>query len=158
MTRDQQITYMRNLINKFDIFYLEDPLSQNDFKGFKDILKELPRKNSNCLIVGDDLTATQIYRLIKAIKDKSINAVIIKPNQNGSLLELKKIFEICKKNKVKTIISHRSGETLDNALADYAFAFQADYIKCGIATKWRKVKLQRLVDINLKLRKHLYIN
>ena len=73
--------------------------------------------------------------------------MIIKPNQNGSLVELKEIFDICKKNNIKTILSHRSGETLDDSLADYAFAFQADYIKCGIATKWRDVKLRRLISI-----------
>ncbi|MCA9485326.1 MAG: phosphopyruvate hydratase, partial [Nanoarchaeota archaeon] len=97
--------------------------------------------------VGDDLTATQIFRLKKAIRKRSINAMIVKPNQNGSLVELKEIMEICKKNKISTIISHRSGETLDNALADLAFGFQSDYIKCGISTKWREAKLKRLIEI-----------
>ena len=78
--------------------------------------------------------------------------MIIKPNQNGSLLELKEICDICKKNKIKTILSHRSGETLDNALADYAFAFQADFIKTGISTPYREVKLRRLIDIEKSLK------
>jgi enolase len=73
--------------------------------------------------------------------------MIIKPNQNGSLLELKEIFKLCKKHNIKTILSHRSGETLDTALADYAFAFQADFIKTGISTKYRQVKLNRLMEI-----------
>jgi enolase len=128
------------LIDKYNLLYVEDPLQEEDFRGFGLIKKKH-------LIVGDDLTATQIKRLENAIKNKSINALIVKPNQNGSLIELKKIFDICKANGIKTIMSHRSGETMDNALADYAFAFGADYIKTGIATKWREAKLNRMIEI-----------
>ncbi|MCX8158673.1 MAG: hypothetical protein N3D20_00020 [Candidatus Pacearchaeota archaeon] len=145
LDREAQIHYMNSLINDYDLFYLEDPLNEEDFLGFSKIVKKH-------LIIGDDLTTTNIRRLKKAIKMKSINAMIIKPNQNGSLFEVAKIFKICKKHKIKTIISHRSGETLDNALADYAFAFQADFIKTGIATKWREVKLNRLIDIEKSLK------
>ena len=66
--------------------------------------------------------------------------------------ELKEIFSICRKNKIKTIISHRSGETMDNALADYAVGFGADYIKTGISTKWRECKLNRLIEIEKTLK------
>jgi enolase len=62
-------------------------------------------------------------------------------------LELQEIFNICKKNKIKTILSHRSGETMDDALADFAIGFGADYIKAGISTKWREAKLKRLIQI-----------
>ena len=141
-----QINFINNLIKSYNLYYIEDPIQELDFKSFSKITK-----SSNHLVVGDDLTATQINRLKKAIKHKSINAMIIKPNQNGSLIELQKIFNICKKHNIKTILSHRSGETLDNALADYAVGFQADFIKCGIATKWREVKLQRLIEISKEL-------
>ena len=77
--------------------------------------------------------------------------MIIKPNQNGSLLELKKIFALCKENNIKTILSHRSGETMDDALADYAFGFGADFIKTGISTAWRQAKLNRLIKIEESL-------
>jgi len=97
--------------------------------------------------VGDDLIATQINRLKRAIKENSVNAMIIKPNQNGSLLEVRDVFEICKKNKIKAVISHRSGETMDNALADYAVGFGADYIKTGIYGEVRQSKLDRLARI-----------
>ena len=140
LSREEQIDYINELIEKYNILYIEDPLDEEDFKGFSRIKK----KN---LVIGDDLTATHKSRLLRAIKSKSINAMIIKPNQNGSLLELAEIFKMCKKHKIKTILSHRSGETLDDALADYAFGFQADFIKCGIATKWREVKLNRLIKI-----------
>ena len=140
LRKEQQIEKINYLISKYDLFYIEDPLQEEDFSGFSLISK----KN---LVVGDDLTATHISRLKKAIKDNSINAIIIKPNQNGSLLELAEIFKLCKKHNIRTILSHRSGETLDSALTDYAFGFQADFIKCGIATKWREVKLKRLIEI-----------
>lgn len=143
-SENMQVKYINHLIEKYNIFYLEDPISEEDFKNFSRITKKH-------LIVGDDLTATHISRLKKAIENDSINAMIIKPNQNGSLLELAEIFKICKANNIKTILSHRSGETLDNALADYAFAFQSDFIKCGIETKWRKAKLSRLIEIERSL-------
>ncbi|MDO8508395.1 MAG: hypothetical protein Q7S27_01790 [Nanoarchaeota archaeon] len=142
LSTEAQIHYINSLTKKYDIFYLEDPIQEEDFKSFS----KISRTASN-LIVGDDLTATHISRLNKAIKSKSISAMIIKPNQNGSLIELQEIFNICRKNDIKTVLSHRSGETLDNSLADYAFGFQANYIKCGISTKWREVKLKRLVEI-----------
>jgi enolase len=124
---------------------LEDPLQEEDFLGFS-------RINKKHLIVGDDLTATQIPRLKEAIKHNSINAMIIKPNQNGSLLEIKKIFELCKANNIKTILSHRSGETMDASIADYAFAFEADYIKCGISTAFREAKLKRMIEIESSIK------
>src|SRR3989344_3391679 len=144
--RETQIRYINYLIDKYKIAYIEDPIYEEDFSGFSRIIKK-------SLVTGDDLTATNIKRLNDSLKLNSINAMIIKPNQNGSLLELKKIFEICRKNKIKTILSHRSGETMDSALSDYAFGFQADYIKCGISGKEREVKLNRMVEIERGLRK-----
>ena len=104
------------------------------------------------MVVGDDLTATHLERVKKAIKQRSISAMIVKPNQNGSLLEVGDIVDLCKKHKIKTVMSHRSGETMDDALADYAFAFGVDFIKCGIATKWREAKLNRMIDIENSLK------
>jgi len=144
LNNSSQTAYVNNIIEKYNLFYVEDPLEEEEFYGFKKI-------NKNNLVVGDDLTATQLGRLKEAIKNNSINAMIIKPNQNGSLLELKKIFDICKENKIKTILSHRSGETMDSALADYAFAFEADFIKTGISTAWRQAKLNRLIEIEESL-------
>ena len=142
-TEEAHISHLVSLIKNYNVFYVEDPVDEEDFSGFNEVKK----KCRESLIVGDDLTATHVDRLEKAIKERAINGIIIKPNQNGSLLELRKIIDICKKHKIATIMSHRSGETLDNSLADYAFAFQCDYIKCGIATKWREVKLRRMIEI-----------
>ena len=66
---------------------------------------------------------------------KSINAIIVKPNQCGSLLEVKKVCDMAKENNIKIVFSHRSGETEENILADLAFGFQADFFKCGITGK-----------------------
>ncbi len=140
LDRNAQIAYINSLITRYNLFYVEDPLNEEDYTGFREIKKQ-------SLISSDDLTATQISRLRKAIKARSMNAMIIKPNQNGSLLELKEIIEICKRSNIATIISHRSGETHDTAIADLAVAFETDYIKCGIATSWREAKLNRLVSI-----------
>ena len=147
LNKEKQINYINSLIKKHNLLYIEDPLQEEDFKSVSKIFH-----SSNNLVVGDDLTATQIPRLNKAVKLNSINAMIIKPNQNGSLLELQEIFKICKKKNIKTILSHRSGETLDDALADLAVGFRADYIKCGISTKWRKVKLKRLIEIEKQIK------
>lgn len=141
-----QLKFVKELIDYYSLFYIEDPFQERDFKSFARL-----NKNSKCLIVGDDLTATQYNRVVGAIRTKSISGMIIKPNQNGSLLELKRIFELCRKHGIKTVLSHRSGETMDDALADYAVGFGADYIKCGAATKWREVKLDRLKEIERHL-------
>ena len=142
-TREAQIEHIIFLMNKYNVFYVEDPMEEEDFSGFKEIRK----KCGEAIIVGDDLTATHKDRLMKAIENRSIGAMIVKPNQNGSLLEVRDIVDMCKKHGIKTVMSHRSGETLDSALADYAFAFQCDFIKCGIATKWRENKLKRMEEI-----------
>lgn len=148
--RLEQIDYVSRLIQKYDLFYVEDPLNEEDFSGFKQILNSTKKRNT--LIVGDDLTTTNFNRLKRAIRSKSINSIIIKPNQIGSLLEVKKVVEYCREKNIKMIFSHRSGETMDNILADYAIGFGADFIKCGIYGKERLIKHKRIMDIEKKLR------
>ncbi len=153
LSRLGQIDYINKLIRYFSIYYIEDPLEEKDFAGFSRIKRlGIFNKTLKTLVCGDDLTVTHLSRLKKALKSKSINSMIIKPNQNGSLLELAKIFKFCRKHKIKTILSHRSGETLDSALADYAVGFQADFIKTGISGKEREVKLSRLIEIEKSLK------
>ncbi len=146
-SEDEQFDYLCNLIKNYNLFYIEDPFHQEDFERFSKLLKKFPER----LIVGDDLTVTNYKRLEKAIKEKSINGIIIKPNQNGSLIELKRVVELAKKNNIKTIFSHRSGETDESILADLAFGFQADFIKCGITGKEREAKIKRLIEIEKNL-------
>jgi enolase len=89
--------------------------------------------------------------LQKAIENKSINAIIIKPNQIGSLLKVQEVVELAKKNNIQTIFSHRSGETDETILADLAFGFQADFFKCGTEGDARVEKIKRLIEIEKSL-------
>ncbi len=145
---NEQLLYLGNLIRNYELLYVEDPIQEEDFESFSNLLKKYP----NSLIVGDDLTATSSKRLKKAIEIKSINAIIVKPNQCGSLLEVKRVCEMAKKNKIKIVFSHRSGETNETILADLAFGFQADFFKCGITGKEREAKLKRLIEIEKSLK------
>ena len=142
-TPEEQFFYISNLIKNFNLFYIEDPFDEKDFENFSKLLKKFP----NQLIVGDDLTVTNYERLKKAIEMKSINCVMIKPNQTGSLLDVKKVCELAKEKKIKLVFSHRSGETEESILADLAFGFQADFFKSGITGKVREVKIKRLIEI-----------
>lgn len=144
----EQLLYIGNLIKNYNLLYIEDPFQEEDFENFSKLLKKFP----NSLIVGDDLTVTNSKRLEKAIKMKSINAIIVKPNQCGSLLEVKKVCEMAKENNIKIIFSHRSGETEEKILADLAFGFQADFFKGGITGKEREAKINRLIEIEKSLK------
>jgi enolase len=147
-TSEEQLFYLSNLISNFNLFYIEDPFEEEDFVSFSKLLKEFPKS----LIVGDDLTVTNLKRLKKAVKEKSINALIVKPNQNGSLIEVAEVCNYAKENNIKIIFSHRSGETQESILADLAFGFQAEFIKCGITGKEREVKIKRLIEIEKNLK------
>jgi enolase len=141
--KEEQFSYLSNLIKNFSLFYIEDPFGEEEFESFAELLKKFP----NRLIVGDDLTVTKLERFKKAIKMKSVNAIIIKPNQTGSLIEVKDVVKLAKKNNIKTVFSHRSGETEEPILADLAFGFEADFFKCGITGREREAKLKRLIEI-----------
>ena len=142
-TNEEQLGYLVNLIKNFDLFYIEDAFDEEDFENFAKLVKKFPDK----LIVGDDLIVTNYERLEKAIKMKAVNSLIVKPNQCGSLLEVKRVCELAKENNIKIVFSHRSGETEEDILADLAFGFGADFFKCGIEGKEREVKLNRLIEI-----------
>jgi len=145
---EEQILYLSNLIKNFNLFYIEDPFGEEEFESFSKLLEKFP----NSLIIGDDLTVTNYKRLEKAIEMKSINALIVKPNQNGSLIDMKRIVELAKKKEIKIIFSHRSGETEEDILADLAFGFGADFIKCGITGSEREIKIKRLIEIEKSLK------
>ena len=148
-TPEEQTKYLSNLIGNLKIFYIEDPFNEDDFESFSELTKKFP----NSVIVGDDLTVTNYDRLSKAIKMQSISGIIVKPNQNGNLTEVKRVCELAKKSGIKIIFSHRSGETSENILADLAFGFQADFLKCGITGREREAKINRLIEIEKSLRK-----
>ncbi len=142
LNRKEQIDRIVNLDVGYELFYVEDPLEQEDFEGFSEITRK-----TKSLIVGDDLTVTSLGRLKRASQMKSINAIIIKPNQQGSLVKVKEICDFCRKNNIKIVFSHRSGETMDTTISDLALAWKADFIKCGIFGKEREAKLKQLAEI-----------
>lgn len=145
--KNEQFFYVANLIKNYNLFYIEDAFEEDDFESFAKLLKKFPDR----LIVGDDLTTTNLKRLSKAIKMKAINSIIIKPNQIGSLIEMKEVVEMAKKKGIKCVFSHRSGETEETILADLAFGFGADFFKCGIEGDVRVKKIKRLIEIEKSL-------
>lgn len=145
ITKEELLFLYDSLIKEFDIFSIEDPFFEEDFDSFR-ILKE---KHSGLIVVGDDLTVTNKSLLEKAIQNKSINAMIIKPNQIGTVSEMIETINIAIKNHIKLIISHRSGETNDDFIADLAYALKSFGIKTGSPRKIeRMVKYERLIKIS----------
>jgi enolase len=146
-----QADYIENLIRKFGIFYVEDAMQEEDFSGFKEILNAVDK--SKTLIVGDDLTTTNMRLVRRAVSSGAINAMIVKPNQIGSMIEVKNVVQFCKENDIIMIFSHRSGETMDDTLADYCVGFGGQFIKTGIFGRERLIKLKRVIEIERKVRK-----
>src|SRR3989344_5136304 len=147
--RSDQSDYISRLIKRFGLFYVEDGMYEADYSGFKEILSGI--KVGKTLIVGDDLTTTNIRQLRRAYSAGSINAVVIKPNQIGSILDVMEVVMFCQKNGIKMVFSHRSGETMDDILADYCVGFGGDFIKCGIMGRERLIKLRRVMEIERAL-------
>lgn len=148
-----QSDYIEKLIKKYRIFYVEDGMQEEDFSGFKELLNTIKEDKSKSLIVGDDLTTTNLKLVRRAVNGEAINAMIIKPNQIGSIIEVRNVVNFCKKYKITMIFSHRSGETMDDTLADYCIGFGGQYIKTGIFGRERLIKLKRVIDIEKKLKR-----
>lgn len=142
--------FYKTIINDFSIIYLEDPFAEDDWESWKRLYNEV---GGNTLIVGDDLTSTNPYRLQMAINNNVINSLIIKPNQIGTVTETLAVVEIAKYKNLKVIVSHRSGETDDDFIADFAVAVGADYVKFGAPSHERIIKYNRLSEIKLELQK-----
>lgn len=140
-TRSEQIEVVKDLMEDFDLKYIEDPLQEEDFSGFAELNK------GNARICGDDLTTTNMGRIRKAIRNKAIDSVVIKPNQIGSVLKTMKAVNLAKRAGLKVVVSHRSGSTGDDTLAHLAKAFEADFVKIGISGGERIVKINELIKI-----------
>ncbi|MDD5290821.1 MAG: phosphopyruvate hydratase [Patescibacteria group bacterium] len=135
---------------KYPIISLEDGLAEDDWEGWRELTKEL---GEEMLIVGDDLFATNINRLRQGLKEKAANTILIKPNQVGTLTETMECVKFAQKHNYNIMVSHRSGETSDDFIADLAVAVGADYIKAGSLSRGERVaKYNRLMEIedNLK--------
>ena len=128
LTKAEQIDFLFDISEKFSIKILEDPLDENDFEGFAQLTKRMGKKT---IVVGDDLFVTNKKRLEKGIKMKAANAILIKPNQVGTLTDMIDTVMLAKRHKYETIISHRSAETEDSTIAHLAVGLGIRYIKSG---------------------------
>lgn len=138
------------LNEQYHLLYLEDGLAEDDFDGWAELCKDM---SGQTLIVGDDLTATNPYRLQTALEKKAITGIIIKPNQIGTVMEALAVVEMARQAGLKIIVSHRSGETNDDFIADFAVAVSADYVKFGAPVRGERVaKYNRLSLIQNQLR------
>ena len=149
LSSDQMISYYKNLIEKYPIISIEDGLAEDDWDGWSLMNSELGNKIQ---IVGDDLTVTNLNRLKKAIDLKSMNAILIKLNQIGSVTETLEAIDLAKKTNFGAIISHRSGETEDTTIADLAVACGVGQIKTGSASRTDRIcKYNQLLRIEESL-------
>ena len=149
LTSKEMVQYLISLSQNYPIISIEDGLDENDWKGWTDLTKELGNKVQ---IVGDDLTVTNINRLKKAIDEKSMNAILIKLNQIGTVSETLQAINMAKKSNFGAIISHRSGETEDTTIADLSVAMGMGQIKTGSASRTDRVcKYNQLLRIEEEL-------
>ncbi len=146
---DELIDKWSNLIEKYPILSIEDPLGEEDYDGWTKITKQLGNK---VILVGDDLFVTNKLRLQKGFSQKMGNAILIKPNQIGTLTETLDVIYEAKCHSYLTIISHRSGETDDTSIADIAVGTNAGFIKTGAPCRMDRVtKYNRLLKIEDEL-------
>jgi enolase len=143
-TRDDHVDYVNKLIRDYKLSYVEDGMQENDYLGFSML-------NQKTMVCGDDLVATNLDRLKEALKVNAINTLIVKPNQIGSVVKAKEVVDYAHKKGIKTVISHRSGETMDATISHLAVAWNMPYIKTGIYGAERRVKLKELLNIEKKI-------
>lgn len=144
-TQEEMIEYIVELCNKYPIFSIEDGLAEEDWEGWKVLTERLGNKVQ---LVGDDLFVTNPKRLGRGIEKNVANAILIKPNQIGTLTETLYTIQKAKQNGYKTVISHRSGETEDTTIADIAVGINAGQIKTGAPCRTDRVsKYNRLLYI-----------
>ena len=144
-TSEEQVEYLEELVSKYPIDSIEDGMSENDWAGWEMLTRRI---GDRCQLVGDDLFVTNVKFLRRGIDQKCGNAILIKPNQIGSLSETLDAIDLAKANGFATIISHRSGETEDTTIADIAVATNSGQIKTGSLSRSERIaKYNRLLRI-----------
>ena len=145
LTTEEIINYYKELVNKYPIISIEDPVDENDWEGFSLLTKEI---GDRIQLVGDDLFTTNKEYLQKGIGIKAGNAILLKVNQIGTITETLETIELAKANNYKTIISHRSGETEDTTIADLAVGLNLGQIKTGSMSRTDRIcKYNELIRI-----------
>lgn len=142
---DEYLVYLLDLLHKYQLISMEDLFPEDNWAEWSAFMKKI---DSTIQVVGDDLLVTNKERLVKAIKENACNSILIKLNQIGTLSETLDVIKLAQENNIKTIISHRSGETNDSFIADLAVAVNADMVKFGAPTRGERVaKYNRLLEI-----------
>jgi enolase len=140
---------LEDIVSRYTIVSLEDPAGEDDWEGWITLTQKLGQR---IMIVGDDLLASDIERLKQAVDKKAVNAVIIKPNQIGTVSEAIEFVKFAKQNNLRIVASHRSGETEDPFIADFAVGVGADYAKFGAPSRGERIcKYNRLLRIEEEL-------
>lgn len=149
LTPPEMIEYLEELTQRYHFLFLEDALNEDAWNDWKTLTSRI---GNQIMIVGDDLLATNFNRLKKAIDEKAANAILVKPNQAGTISETLEIIKLARQNSWKTIVSHRSGETNDTFIADLAVGVGSDYIKFGAPARGERIaKYNRLLEIEREL-------
>ena len=155
LSPSEMINYLKTLVAKYPIISIEDGLDENDWDGWSKLTENL---GQDIQIVGDDLTVTNIARLQKAINNKSMNSILIKLNQIGTVSETIQAIDLAKKVNYGAVVSHRSGETEDTFIADFSVAMGMGQIKTGsISRSDRVAKYNQLLRIEEHLGSHISI-
>lgn len=149
MTDSQLIDFYKALIDQYKLAIMEDPFHEDAWETWKDFTSQV---SQTTLVVGDDLLCTNPKRVEKAIKEKSCNSVLVKPNQIGTVTETLQVIKMSKDAGWKVIVSHRSGETNDSFIADFGVGVSADFVKFGAPARGERVaKYNRLSTIEVEL-------
>ncbi|CQH58523.1 enolase [Halobacterium hubeiense] len=141
---EEQIEYVVDLVEEYDLAYVEDPLDENDFAAFAALTE---RVGDDTLVCGDDLFVTNVERLRDGIEVGAANSILVKPNQIGTLSDAFDAIELATRNGYEAVVSHRSGETEDTTIAHLAVAADAPFIKTGTVGGERTAKLNELIRI-----------
>jgi enolase len=149
VSQEDMLEWYRLAVEHYPIISIEDGFAEDDFDGFAQMVKEL---GSAICVVGDDLTVTNTARIALAAEKAAVNACIIKPNQVGTVTESVEAVQAARKLGWKVFASHRSGETMDTFIADFAAGLSCDFIKAGAPTKPERIaKYARLIEIEQEL-------
>lgn len=150
MSADELCTYITELCSDFPIISVEDGMAEDDISGWQKLTERLKTKKT--ILVGDDLFVTNTERIRMGIDSKIANAVLIKPNQIGTLTETAEAIALAKEHGYKTVMSHRSGETEDSIIADLAVGYGTEFIKTGAPARSERVaKYNRLMKIESEI-------
>ena len=148
-TTAEQMDYVADLIEEYDLAYVEDPLDEDDFEAFAELTDRVGGASgrADCLICGDDLFVTNVERFRRGVDTGAANSILIKPNQIGTLTEAFDAIELARESGYAPVVSHRSGETEDATIAHLAVATATPFIKAGAVGGERTAKLNELIRI-----------